>query len=108
MAHPLTNQFDARAELLRTSGVARQRAKAHLAHKMRLERQLAEAQRPDGTFGGASGRGWTAQRMIATTAEAVRVMQAAAAAPGTRAEQARRATLADRVRLRASAAVERA
>lgn len=42
----------------------------------RLAASVAQAQRPDGTFGG--GQGWTLQRVLVTTAEAVRVIRAGA------------------------------
>lgn len=75
----------------------------------RLSAQLAGWQRPDGTFGGANG--WTLQRLLAGTAEAV--LATAAEQRATRgadvdASRALRArTRAESARLSASAAVER-
>lgn len=65
----------------------------------RLLDSLAQQQRPDGTFGGADG--WTVQRLLVTTAEAVAAVQAGADR-GTAARQR-----AARVSLRASSAFER-
>ncbi len=77
----------------------------------RLSAQLAGWQRPDGTFGGATG--WTLQRLLVGTAESVRATLAEAralSAEGAVAEPARAARAraqAQATRIRASAAVER-
>lgn len=69
----------------------------------RLVRQLAEHQRPDGTFGGDGGGRWTVQRLLVATAEGARAVQDAAA----QGDDVRRAQLARRVTLLATGAVER-
>jgi hypothetical protein len=59
---------------------------------------LAAGQRPDGTFGGATG--WTLQRLLVATAEGTRAVQAAQATPAARQR-------AQGVALRAQGAFER-
>jgi hypothetical protein len=76
--------------------VAARFAEAALAHEdpflhrlgERLARQLAEQQRPDGTFGGGSG--WTVQRLLALTAEATRALGADESDAGARRARAAR------------------
>ncbi len=65
----------------------------------RLAATVARSQRPDGTYGG--GQGWTLQRVLVTTAEAHRAVQAAAKLSPGAARQAQRSAL------RASGALER-
>ena len=73
----------------------------------RLLGQLAQTQRPDGTFGGDDGGRWTLQRLLVATAQATRAADAAAAAPGAPADVAARGRVAQRIGLQASAAFER-
>lgn len=68
----------------------------------RAAEQLARAQLPDGTF--AVGEGATLQRVVVTTAEAVRAIAAAAAQPGASDADRRRVAAA---RVRAAGAFER-
>jgi len=65
----------------------------------RLMAQLAQFQRPDGTYGGQNG--WTLQRLLASTAESVHAVSAAAS------KSVRDKSRAEASRIRASAAVER-
>ena len=63
----------------------------------RMVQQIVQSQRPDGTFGG--GQGWTLQRVLVTTAEAVRVARTDTSEDGKRRMES--------VNLRASFAFER-
>ena len=73
----------------------------------RLLQQLAQAQRPDGTFGGSGDGQWTLQRLMVATAQATRAADTAARAPGDPADVAARGRVAQRIGLQASAAFER-
>ena len=64
----------------------------------RMVQTLAGLQRPDGSFGGATG--WTLQRLLVTTADAVRAVSASNATPAAKQR-------AHNVRVRAMGMVER-
>ncbi|MGI5865620.1 MAG: hypothetical protein ACOX6T_26660, partial [Myxococcales bacterium] len=65
----------------------------------RMAATVANAQRPDGTFGGESG--WTLQRLLAATADGLRAVRAAAGASAAARQRAAHAAI------RASGAFER-
>jgi hypothetical protein len=74
----------------------------------RMLDQLATAQRPDGTFGGEADTAWPLQRLLATTAAGAAAAAEIAAAPAPdAATAARRARIAEGVRLKASLALGR-
>jgi hypothetical protein len=73
----------------------------------RMLQGLTQHQRADGSFGGQSNQSWTLQRIIATTAAAAAAAREIAEAPAAEAVQQERALQAQRITIRASAALER-
>ena len=71
-----------RAALLTEAALAHPESPVLVRLGERAAAYLAQAQRPDGTFGGADG--WTLQRVLVTTAEATRAVAAASATPADR------------------------
>ena len=92
------------ATLLAEAALAHPESPVMVRLGQRLVATLASGQRPDGSFGGDTGGGWTAQRMLVATADGVRAVAAAAALPAATAQERQRAK---NVRVRASSVFER-
>jgi hypothetical protein len=73
----------------------------------RMLQELVNHQRADGSFGGQTDQSWTLQRIIATTAAAAAAARELAEAPAEESVRADRERQAQRVTIRASAALER-